>query len=114
MATKEETKVVKANTSKKVWTKLDIAEKLSNKDGIAKSEAINRVESIFEIIGEMLLKLPLNDSIKLGNLGILTTKTTKAGERRNPKTQEKVKVESKRVAKFRVLPKFKTLLNENK
>lgn len=96
---------------KVIYTKNDIALRLSERLGITKSESTTSVNEMFEILGEMLKELKVGDEIKLGNIGVLTTRMSKAGDRRNPKTQEIVHVESKRVAKFRVLPKFRAELN---
>ena len=99
---------------KKIYTKNDIAIALADTLGITKSEAVLHVNEVFEILAEIIQKSNIGDDIKLGNIGVITTRMTKAGERRNPRTQEKVKVESKRVAKFRVLPKYRKTLNGSK
>lgn len=97
---------------KVVLTKNDIALKLSENLGITNSEAISHTNEVFKILAQMLKDSNVGDDIKLGNLGVLTTKMTKEGERRNPRTQELVHVDAKKVVKFRMLPKFRTSLNE--
>jgi DNA-binding protein HU-beta len=97
---------------KNVYTKNDIALKLAEKFELAKSTATKHVDAMFDILASMIKDSNVGDEVKLGNIGVITTRMTKAGKRRNPKTQQIVDVASKRVAKFRVLPKYRASLNE--
>ena len=99
------------DTNKVTNTATEISTKLSEMHGLSKKDAAAYTKSVFEIMASMIKDSNIGDDLKLYGIGVITTKMTKPGVRRNPKTQETVNVEAKRVAKFRVLPKFKNALN---
>ena len=88
----------------------DMTDILVDKYGISKKQASDYIKTIFEAVSDQLINLNVGDQLKLLNIGIFYTKMTKAGIRRNPQNQSTVEVPSKKVLKFRVLPKFKRTL----
>lgn len=105
------------NPNKTVFTRADVAEKFhemfnSPDDKMNKSKAATYTNGFFRVLSDLITEAAVGDDIKLGDFGVLTVKMTKGGERRNPKTQEMVQTKPKKVIKFRTLPKFKGVLNE--
>lgn len=99
---------------KVVYTKNDIAMGLSDSLGISKAEATASVNGVFDVLAEIVQQLNPGDEIKIGNIGVISARMSKPGDRRNPRTQEIIHVESKKNLKFRTLPKFKAALNDQK
>lgn len=100
------------NPNKTVYSKANFVDAMSERyPNMKMSEIKNFINDFFLVIEDFIIDSNNGDDIKLGNIGVITTKMTKGGERRNPKTQEMVTVQPKRVAKFRSLPKFKAHLN---
>ena len=89
----------------------DLAAAMVEKLDIHKRDAILYTKTVFEIIGDEIKTAGEGDSVKLHGIGVLTKSKTKAGTRRNPKTQQPVQVPSRNTVKFRTLPKFRTDLN---
>jgi len=67
------------------------------------------------IIKEIMDSLKRSESFELRGFGRLSTKIQKAGIRRNPKTNQKVSVSSKRVIRWKMAQElFRKLNNDEK
>ncbi len=75
-----------------------LAELVHGKLGGTKVQAEEVVDSIFDAIISTLKK---GDEVSIAGFGIFSVKQRAARTARNPKTGEQVKVEAKRVPKFR-------------
>ena len=65
------------------------------------------------IIKEIMDSLKRSESFELRGFGRLSTKIQKAGIRRNPKTNQKVSVSSKRVIRWKMSKELFRKLNNN-
>ncbi|WP_386686524.1 integration host factor subunit alpha [Lonepinella sp. MS14437] len=92
-------------------TKIEIAENLIEKCGLAKPEAKELVEGFFEQIRVFLEK---GEDVKLSGFGNfeLRDKSTRPG--RNPKTGESVPVSARRVVVFRPGQKLRARVEKAK
>lgn len=91
----------------------DISDKLASKYGITKKDAQDYTRGVFDLLAATIIDSNLGEEIKVPGVGVFKTVMSKGGIRRNPATQEKCEVKSKRRVKFRALPKFKTTLEES-
>ena len=66
------------------------------------------------IIKEIMDSLKRSESFELRGFGRLSTKIQKAGIRRNPKTNQKVSVSSKRVIRWKMSKELFRKLNNDK
>lgn len=88
-------------------TKADLADSLSEKLGLSKTDAKILVENFFE---EMCLCLERGEEIKLSGFGNFELKDKKARPGRNPKTGEEVTITPRRVVTFKQGQKLKSTL----
>ena len=80
-----------------------------NCDFLSRKRATRIVNSMFEIIETSLEK---GEQVVVHGFGRFNVKFKWAGKGRNPKTGEKIIVESKRVVQFRTAPSFRERLNK--
>ena len=88
-------------------TKAELAECLSEKFDLTKTDAKLLVENFFE---EICLALENNDAVKLPGLGVFTAKQKKSRPGRNPKTGEEVVISPRKVVTFKQGQKLKEQL----
>ena len=82
-------------------TKLHFIEMLKEQIGLARAEANEVVESIFE---EMELALAEGREIKLANFGTFSTRSKQARPGRNPRTGKPYEISARRVVTFLPAP----------
>jgi DNA-binding protein HU-beta len=75
---------------------------------LKKSEAAKAVESVFESIAAALKK---GDEVRLVGFGTFSISSRAAGEGRNPRTGEKIKIAASKLAKFKPGKTLKDALN---
>ncbi|MBF0158208.1 MAG: integration host factor subunit alpha [Magnetococcales bacterium] len=78
-------------------TKLDIVEVLHRKSGLPKKNAMQIVETFFEIIREQLER---GEEVKLAGFGNFTTRQKSSRVGRNPRTMEEVTISQREVISF--------------
>lgn len=92
-------------------TKAELAECLSEKFDLTKTDAKLLVENFFE---EICLALENRDSVKLPGLGVFTIKDKKSRPGRNPKTGDEVVISPRTVVTFKQGQKMKEVLSVKK
>ena len=80
-----------------------------NCDFLSRKKASKIVNTLFELIEGSLEK---GEQVFVRGFGRFKVKFKWAGKGRNPKTGEKIIIESKRVVKFKVSPAFRQRLNK--
>ncbi|GBE41152.1 MAG TPA: integration host factor subunit alpha [Nitrospirae bacterium] len=90
-------------------TKADLADRIYEKIGLPKKEAIAIVETLFDSMKNILSE---GESIKITGFGTFLVR--KKGERkgRNPKTGEELKIEQRVVVTFKPSLQFKSLVEK--
>lgn len=76
---------------------------------LSKTKASKIVNSLFEIIGG---NLEQGEQVVVQEFGRFKVKFKWAGKGRNPKTGEKIIIESKRIVQFKPSPSFRGRLNK--
>jgi integration host factor subunit alpha len=76
---------------------------------LSKAKASRVINSLFEIIGGNLEK---GEQVVVHGFGRFKVKFKWAGKGMNPKTGEKIIVESKRMVQFKIAPSFRERLNK--
>ena len=76
---------------------------------LSRTKASKIVNSLFEIIGGNLEK---GEQVVLQDFGRFKVKFKWAGKGRNPKTGEKIIIESRRIVQFKPSPSFRGRLNK--
>lgn len=89
-------------------TKAQLAERLFEKHGFSKREAMDIVETFFE---EIKRSLEDNEPVKLSGFGIFELRDKRERPGRNPKTGEEVPITARRVVTFRPGQKLRSLAN---
>ncbi|MBO7483808.1 MAG: integration host factor subunit beta [Alphaproteobacteria bacterium] len=89
--------------------KSELIMRLVEKANLSKLDAQKAVDTIFD---EIILALSEGGRVELRNFGILSVRTRKSRIGRNPKTGEKVQVQSKRVPYFKAGKAVKKALNK--
>jgi len=79
-------------------TKVDIVEKVTEKIGCTKKEAIAYVESVLDILKSTLES---GENIKVSGFGNFVVKQKKDRRGRNPQTGETITIESRRILSFK-------------
>jgi integration host factor subunit alpha len=89
-------------------TKMEIVNMLHDHIGITKTECVNLVESVFEIIKDELGK---GNPVKISGLGKWTVKSKKARRGRNPQTGKSITIAARKVVMFKTSPVLRDVLN---
>jgi nucleoid DNA-binding protein len=76
---------------------------------LSRAKASRIVNSLFEIIGS---RLENGEQVVFQGFGRFKVKFKWAGKGRNPKTGEKIIIESKRMVQFKTSPSFRERLNK--
>jgi integration host factor subunit alpha len=89
-------------------TRAQLAEALYEQVGLSRNESADLVESVFDEIGESLVR---GDTVKISSFGsfFVREKGTRMG--RNPKTGDEVPILPRRVLMFRPSHVLKDLIN---
>lgn len=82
----------------------DLITIMSNKAGVTKKVADDVLSAFIETVQETVKN---GDEVKLIGFGAFTSNERKARVGRNPKTNEEITIEAKRVPKFKVGKQFK-------
>jgi integration host factor subunit alpha len=90
-------------------TKIKIVNSIYDHIGIPKTECVNLVESIFEIINEELEK---GNSIKISGFGKWVVKSKKERKGRNPQTGKSMTIAARKVVTFKEAPKLRSEINQ--
>ncbi len=88
-------------------TKADIVERVHRKVGLSKKEINSIVESVFDIIKEMLQS---EDKIVISGFGKFSIRNKKARRGRNPQTGEDLEISARRILTFKPSPGFRANL----
>ena len=92
-------------------TKIKIVNSIYDHIGIPKTECVNLVESIFEIINEELEK---GNFIKISGFGKWTVKSKKERKGRNPQTGKSITIAARKVVMFKPSPVLRDAVNTDK
>ncbi len=89
-------------------TKNEIVNMLYDHIGIPKTECLNLVESVFEIIKDELGK---GNPVKISGLGKWTVKSKKERRGRNPQTGKSITIAARKVVMFKPSPVLRDAVN---
>ena len=92
-------------------TKVDIIENIYEKVGFSKKEVAKIVESVFDIIKEILEK---EDKIKISGFGNFVVRKKKSRRGRNPQTGTDIEITARRILTFKPSQVLKGGLNHPK
>ncbi len=90
-------------------TKAELADKLYEKVGLPKKEAITIVETLFNSMKNILAE---GESIKITGFGTFLVRKKGARKGRNPKTGSELEIEQRRVVTFKPSLQFKALVEK--
>lgn len=90
-------------------TKADLAEKMYEKTGLSKKEALGIVELLFDSIKGILAE---GESIKITSFGTFLVRKKSARKGRNPKTGTELEIEPRKVVTFKPSQSFKALVEK--
>jgi integration host factor subunit alpha len=89
-------------------TKAEIVERVYERVGFSKKEAVDIVELLFDLMKETLKN---GEKIKVSGFGNFVVKEKRARRGRNPQTGEEIEIAPRRVLTFRPSHTLKKLLN---
>ena len=89
-------------------TKADIVEVVHNRTGFSKKESSEAVESILDILKEVLEE---GEKIKLSGFGNFVIRTKEVRKGRNPKTGQEMEISARSVLTFKPSQKLKDHIN---
>ena len=89
-------------------TKADIVEVVHNRTGFSKKESSEAVESILDILKEVLEE---GEKIKLSGFGNFVIRNKEVRKGRNPKTGEEMEISARSVLTFKPSQKLKDYIN---
>ena len=89
-------------------TKADIVEVVHNRTGFSKKESSEAVESILDILKEILEQ---GEKIKLSGFGNFVIRSKEVRKGRNPKTGEEMEISARSVLTFKPSQKLKDHIN---
>lgn len=79
-------------------TKAEIVDAIYERLGISKKEAVDYVESVFDLLKAELIK---GEKVKISGFGNFTVKEKKPRRGRNPQTGEALEISGRRVLTFK-------------
>ena len=88
--------------------KNELAAAVAEKTGLAKAAAAQAVDATFDVIAEALAE---GDEVKLVGFGNFSVPERKAGEGRNPRTGETIKIAASKTPKFKAGKGLKDAVN---
>ena len=89
-------------------TKADIVEVVHNRTGFSKKESSEAVESILDILKEVLEE---GEKIKLSGFGNFVIRQKEVRKGRNPKTGQEMEISARKVLTFKPSQKLKDHIN---
>ena len=89
-------------------TKADIVEVVHNRTGFSKKESSEAVESILDILKEVLEE---GEKIKLSGFGNFVVRNKEVRKGRNPKTGQEMEITARSVLTFKPSQKLKDHIN---
>ena len=89
-------------------TKADIVEVVHNRTGFSKKESSEAVESILDILKEVLEE---GEKIKLSGFGNFVIRSKEVRKGRNPKTGQEMEISARSVLTFKPSQKLKDHIN---
>lgn len=89
-------------------TKADIVEVVHNRTGFSKKESSEAVESILDILKEVLEQ---GEKVKLSGFGNFVIRNKEVRKGRNPKTGEEMEISARSVLTFKPSQKLKDHIN---
>ena len=90
-------------------TKADIVEQIYERVGFSKKESAELVERVFQIMKETLAE---GEKVKISGFGNFVVREKNAQKGRNPQTGEEIRLEARRVLKFKPSLVLKNILND--
>lgn len=90
-------------------TKAELSDKIYEKIGLSRKEALGIVEMLFESIKSILAD---GESIKITGFGTFLVRKKSARKGRNPKTGTELEIESRKVVTFKPSLHFKALVEK--
>jgi integration host factor subunit alpha len=91
-------------------TKAEIVERVAETTKITKKDAVDIVESVFELLKTTLEK---GENIKVSGFGNFTVKSKADRRGRNPQTGEEITIEARRILTFKPSTLLKHAINGN-
>ncbi|MDE3115644.1 MAG: HU family DNA-binding protein [Pseudomonadota bacterium] len=88
--------------------KNDLAHRLSEHTGLAKTDAAKAVDGVFDLITEALKS---GDEVRLTGFGVFVAATRAGGKGRNPQTGEEITIKPSKQPRFRPGKQLKEALN---
>jgi integration host factor subunit alpha len=92
-----------------VMTKADLADRMYEKIGLSKKEALGIVEMLFDSIKGILSE---GESIKITGFGTFLVRKKSARKGRNPKTGSELQIAPRKVVTFKPSLHFKALVEK--
>lgn len=89
-------------------TKADIIERVAERCGFTKKDAIDMVDSVFSILKNTLED---GEDIKISGFGKFEVKTKRARKGRNPQTGESIVIEARKILSFKPSAILKSSIN---
>ena len=89
-------------------TKASLIELIYSKIGLAKREATELVELVFDLLKETLIQ---GEKIKISGFGNFTVRNKRPRRGRNPQTGEAIEITARRVLSFRPSPILRQEVN---
>ena len=89
-------------------TKADIVEVVHNRTGFSKKESSEAVESILDILKEVLEE---GEKVKLSGFGNFVIRSKEVRKGRNPKTGQEMEISARSVLTFKPSQKLKDFIN---
>ena len=90
-------------------TKAELSDKIYEKIGLSRKEALGIVEMLFESIKSILAD---GESIKITGFGTFLVRKKSARKGRNPKTGQELEIEPRKVVTFKPSLHFKALVEK--
>ena len=90
-------------------TKAELSDKIYEKIGLSRKEALGIVEMLFESIKSILAD---GESIKITGFGTFLVRKKSARKGRNPKTGTELEIEPRKVVTFKPSLNFKALVEK--
>ena len=88
--------------------KNDLIAALSERTGLAKTEAQKAVDGVFDIVTDTL---KAGDEVRITGFGVFVVSKRAAGKGRNPQTGEEINIPASKNARFRAGKPLKDALN---
>jgi len=90
-------------------TKADLADKIYEKVGLPKKEAVEIIETLFNSIKNILSE---GESIKVAGFGTFLVRKKSARKGRNPKTGSELQISQRKVVTFKPSLRFKAMVEK--